>query len=411
MPPKGLTFITCSSFFIIIAMIICYIVGLIIGSNKLPLISSIILLITLITLTKVSSKSRHTFGINKFLDDLFDKYNFDLLNYALFTLQVNNDSIKRKFIYYLISKNDINFISSPDRIQFNLALNHYKVLDDAKEYFNTQSYNFISIQLDLFKLMIPYWKGYYFINLFLTPFDHSTKKSTAETLYYLTNDFNCPEKFDVIYQHTQPFSVVNSYVQKLIEFATPDTANALSQVYGQPTDEIKESFDQNFSKVKLNKIFDKMVDYYTDFSKEDYLLRWLFVVDSSRGLMGIEFIFLTMWIYAYQIPHDAKRFNQALDLYSRAYSLAIPDSAGRIKFLPPLDVLLARIKSFEKQGLELDDRLVAMIQRWANYYISQKNANALTYLASGLKWLNQPKHERELKNQMEKFNIPLTLVP
>ncbi|MDR2387044.1 MAG: hypothetical protein LBE80_05595 [Deltaproteobacteria bacterium] len=403
---KILHYLGCLIFAVLALLAINYVIGLIIGPRRLTIIIISIIMFALVIVYIVRNILRKKY--EKFLLPIFTiladyDVDFDKTIDTIQSFNGANREVGNKITNEIIFNKSIIFITFDDATSLDNLINKEKTLEnDDREFFSSQVLRIFLPQILLLRLMIPFSPGKNFIDEYII-----SPSSPVAALRKLTADFGIPEKFDLIFSQTHDLAQVQQQAKKLYDFAGPEIAKCLGPKYGQSSDQLKNLLGQARDMGAFNEKFDQMAAYFTNFSEGDCLPRWLFLSDGAPGLSNLEFIFEALWLYAFQQAHDPTRFDQAAGLFSRAFSLAIQDCFGQIKSLAPLDLLLATIKSLEKQGLDLDDGLVTDLRRLVDYFITQKNSAALTSLASGLKWLNQAQHESELISQMEKFKLAL----
>ena len=120
-----------------------------------------------------------------------------------------------------------------------------------------------------------------------------------------------------------------------------------------------------------------------------------------------------IWFYAASLPHDEQRFAQAVELYQRAAGETFPNENRHDKDNPftellCVDCLLAKIKSVVKMGESSVDGLRSLINEWEDHFVEAKNEEALSNLASGLKWmLKDARYEKELLQKMQAGGVPM----
>ncbi|MDR2302513.1 MAG: hypothetical protein LBF38_10790 [Deltaproteobacteria bacterium] len=439
---KILPYLGCLIFAVLGALAISYVIRLITGPGHLGFIITIIVILALIYIIKNILGKKY----EKILDPistLLCKYDFDETIDALESLKEADHEVSKEIVNEIVFNKSINFITLDDAISLDNLINKEKTLQTVDmEFFCEQVLYIFLPQVVLLRMMIPFLRGKNFINDYII-----SPSSPVAGLKKLTGDFGVPEKFDLIFSHNQDMGEVQEHAKKLYDFAGPEMPKCLGPKYGEVSEELTNLLAQPRDMDAFNVKFDEMAAYFTNFSEGDCLPRWLFFSDSSAGLSNVEFVFEAMWVYAFQEPHDEKRFDQAVDLFERCFSQAYmahpgfevhgdleghrdseghggsegyggfedhedleghggsedyggfesrEGSGGNVKIMSSLDGLLARIKSHDKRELSLDGTLAADLKNMTERFAAEKNLSALTSLASGLGWLNQTNLEKEL---------------
>jgi hypothetical protein len=116
---------------------------------------------------------------------------------------------------------------------------------------------------------------------------------------------------------------------------------------------------------------------------------------------------MCVWLYAIKEPHDAGRFAKSVEMYQHYAEIMYEDERKETRKLLCLDCLLATIYKNSRFGTGLLDQMTDVITRWSDYFIKGRDAGVLFNLASGLKLLNDAKHEHELLRKIALASIDM----
>jgi hypothetical protein len=249
---------------------------------------------------------------------------------------------------------------------------------------------------------IPKWRGKFWIYLI------KNGSIPVDAFRKIINYFNPSIDFNYLVSNNFTQEDIQNHAKLLYNFAFPNQSKILSPVYGKITSEAENMFVNSHEIKFFNSLFDSLVTRYLYIFQNDILLRWLFISDKPGDLADIKFIYEAMWHYAYHFPNDPKRFNQASDLFSRAFCHRFSPSPGEFDTIPPLDYLLAKVKYFAKSGASLDGPSNDDLKKWTDFSFALKDVEGLSSLASGLCWLGQTNLERSLLYKMVTEGLPLT---
>jgi hypothetical protein len=123
-----------------------------------------------------------------------------------------------------------------------------------------------------------------------------------------------------------------------------------------------------------------------------------------------------VWHYAFHQPHDAGRFNKAVEIYQHYAGVRFTDKYGESHEILCVDCLLATLYKSALMGEGVLSEMRKLADGWADYFIGQKDSAALANLASGLKWIGGEtgaapvawKFEYELLKKMASSSISMT---
>jgi hypothetical protein len=172
-------------------------------------------------------------------------------------------------------------------------------------------------------------------------------------------------------------------------YARYNLSHMLSDRYGEANCDALEKVEA-FESADADRAFDSSNRDYENFPSNgfmDEIEKRLLCGVTFDKTAGIETYLSFVWHYAFHKPHDAGRFNKAVEMYQHYAGIEYTDKYGKSHEVLCLDCLLATLHKSALMGDGVLTEMRGLIDGWADYFVEKNDSVALANLASGLKWI------------------------